>query len=89
MGILFRDGTAGIGRNVVSEGNVMKGERKGGTVWEMRYDHGIGSSSSFVQENQVGDFLSLTCLDQRGDDGVSSIETVCVGKDQTQFLPHG
>jgi hypothetical protein len=46
-------------------------------------DHGVGSTSRFVEEYQVGDFLGETSLDERRHDRIASIQTVGVGKDES------
>jgi hypothetical protein len=56
---------------------------------EMRDDHGIGPSSSFVKKDEVGHILCATCLDERADDGVTPVESIRVGEDQSQLLRWG
>jgi hypothetical protein len=64
----------------------VKGEGEGGSMREMRDDHGIWPSSSFVKKDEVGHILCATCLDERADDGVTPVESIRIGKDQSQLL---
>jgi len=70
----------------MSQSDVMQREGECGSVRQVRDDHGVGPTSGFVQKDQVGDFLGQARLDERSDDGVSSIEAVGIREDQAEFL---
>lgn len=70
----------------MSKGNVVEGHRESGAVGEMGYDKGVGDTTVFVDDEEIGYALSITCGDEVFDDCVTSVETVGIGENKSQFL---
>ena len=45
-------------------------------MWEVRDDHGVRPTAGLVEENEVGDILGETGLDEGSDDGVTAIQAI-------------
>ena len=69
--------------------NVIEREINGRSVGEVGNDEGVGRSTVFVHHNQIGDVVRSACLSQFFHDIVSSIDTMGIREDESQFLRSG
>ena len=69
--------------------DVVEREINGRPVGEVGDDEGVGSSAVFVHHNQIGDIVRSTCFSQFFNDVVSSIDTMGIREDESQFLRSG
>lgn len=53
---------------------------------EMGDNESVGDTTMFMDDDEVCYTLSITCGDEVFDDGVTSVETVGVGENQSEFF---
>lgn len=70
----------------MSKGNVVEGHRESRAVGEMGDDKSVGDTTVFVHDEEIGNALSITCGDEVFDDCVTSVETIGIGENKSQFL---
>ena len=68
------------------KGDIVEGQAESRTVWQMRDDHGVRDTTVFMDHDEVRDFVCAASLDEFLHDVVSSVYSIGVGEDQTQFL---
>lgn len=87
MRILLADGGALLesGR-IMSKRHIVQREQKGGAVWEVRNDHGVGHTAVLVQNDKVGHIVGSGRVGEFLHDRVTTIDAGCIGEHQPHFL---
>lgn len=71
---------------IMSQNNIGQSKVCGRSIWEMAYNKSVGLTTSFMQQDDVGEVVRLRDLDEVLEDVATSVDSYRVGDNDLDFL---